>query len=80
MSEAMNPSGEGVDTAAGGPETMPRRRLGASDLEVSVLSLGSWRAYERIPVRAGVDVLRRAREVGRRGADRVSPTPCAVAS
>jgi aryl-alcohol dehydrogenase-like predicted oxidoreductase len=43
---------------------LPRRRLGGSDLEVSVLSLGSWRTYERIPREAGAAVLRKAREVG----------------
>jgi len=43
---------------------MERRRLGASDLEVSRLSLGSWRTFERIPRDAGLAVMRKAREVG----------------
>ena len=43
---------------------MDRRRLGSSDLEVSRLSLGSWRTYERIPKDAGVAVMRKAREEG----------------
>jgi L-glyceraldehyde 3-phosphate reductase len=41
-----------------------RRRLGASDLEVSRLALGSWRTYERIPYQEGVAVMNRAREAG----------------
>src|SRR4029077_7268985 len=41
-----------------------RRTLGTSGIEVSELSLGSWRTYERIPREAGVAVMRRAREVG----------------
>ncbi|TMF38317.1 MAG: aldo/keto reductase [Chloroflexi bacterium] len=44
--------------------SMDRRRLGSSDLEVSRLSLGSWRTYERIPKDAGVAVMRKAREEG----------------
>jgi aryl-alcohol dehydrogenase-like predicted oxidoreductase len=43
---------------------LERRRLGDSELEVSELSLGSWRTYERIPRDAGVAVMRKAREVG----------------
>ena len=43
---------------------MERRRLGDSDLDVSVLSLGSWRTYERISPDAGVAVMNRAREAG----------------
>lgn len=43
---------------------MERRRLGASDLEVSRLSLGSWRTFERIPRDAGLAVMRAAREHG----------------
>jgi aryl-alcohol dehydrogenase-like predicted oxidoreductase len=41
-----------------------RRRLGASGIEVSELSLGSWRTYERIPREAGVAVMVKARELG----------------
>ncbi len=44
--------------------TLALLRLGGSDLEVSELSLGSWRTYERIPRDAGVAVMRKAREVG----------------
>jgi aryl-alcohol dehydrogenase-like predicted oxidoreductase len=43
---------------------LKRRRLGASGIEVSELSLGSWRTYERIPREMGVSVMRRARELG----------------
>jgi L-glyceraldehyde 3-phosphate reductase len=43
---------------------LPHRVLGASGIEVSVFSLGSWRTYERIPREAGVAVLRAARECG----------------
>jgi len=41
-----------------------RRPLGASGIEVSELSLGSWRTYERIPREAGKAVMQRARELG----------------
>lgn len=44
--------------------TLERRRLGDSELEVSELSLGSWRTYERITRDAGLAVMRKAREVG----------------
>jgi aryl-alcohol dehydrogenase-like predicted oxidoreductase len=43
---------------------MPRRRLGSSDIEVSRVSLGSWRTYERISREAGLDVMRAARDAG----------------
>ncbi len=43
---------------------LPVRRLGSSELSVSVLALGSWRTYERIPRDAGLAVMRRARESG----------------
>jgi aryl-alcohol dehydrogenase-like predicted oxidoreductase len=43
---------------------MPTRRLGASDIEVSRLSLGSWRTYERISRDAGLAVMHAAREAG----------------
>src|SRR3954468_3953504 len=45
-------------------QRLPHRPLGASGLDVSVLSLGSWRTYERIPREAGVAVLQAAREAG----------------
>src|SRR4051812_22716045 len=40
------------------------RHLGASDLDVSVMSLGSWRTYERIPREQALAVMRAAREAG----------------
>jgi len=40
------------------------RKLGYSELEVSVLSLGSWRTYERLDERTGTAILRAAREEG----------------
>jgi aryl-alcohol dehydrogenase-like predicted oxidoreductase len=43
---------------------LPVRALGASGLEVSVMSLGSWRTYERIPREQGSAVMRAAREAG----------------
>jgi L-glyceraldehyde 3-phosphate reductase len=43
---------------------LPRRRLGSSELDVSVLSLGSWRTYELIPREQALAVLRTAREAG----------------
>ena len=43
---------------------MEHRPLGASGIDVSVLSLGSWRTYERIPREQGVAVMRAARELG----------------
>lgn len=43
---------------------MDRRPLGSSTLEVSRLSLGSWRTFERIPRADGLAVMRAAREHG----------------
>jgi aryl-alcohol dehydrogenase-like predicted oxidoreductase len=43
---------------------MLRRALGSSGLDVSVLSLGSWRTYERISREQGLAVMRAAREAG----------------
>jgi L-glyceraldehyde 3-phosphate reductase len=43
---------------------LSRRHLGASPLDVSRLSLGSWRTFERVPRDVGLAVLRKAREVG----------------
>ena len=40
------------------------RLLGSSGIEVSALSLGSWRTYERLPADTGADIMRAAREVG----------------
>jgi aryl-alcohol dehydrogenase-like predicted oxidoreductase len=43
---------------------MQHRALGSSEISVSVLSLGSWRSFERISAEQGVAVMRAAREVG----------------
>ena len=43
---------------------MPRQRLGRSELDVSRLSLGSWRTFERIPREDGLAVMLAAREYG----------------
>ena len=43
---------------------MERRALGRSGIDVSALSLGSWRTYERIPREQGIAVMRAAREAG----------------
>jgi L-glyceraldehyde 3-phosphate reductase len=43
---------------------LPRRRLGSSDLHVSIMSLGSWRTFERISRDQGVAVMRAARAAG----------------
>jgi predicted oxidoreductase len=43
---------------------MERRPLGSSGLEVSRLSLGSWRTFERIPRDDGLAVMLAAREHG----------------
>jgi L-glyceraldehyde 3-phosphate reductase len=45
-------------------DQLSARKLGYSDLEVSALSLGSWRTYERIDERSGIAILRAAREEG----------------
>jgi L-glyceraldehyde 3-phosphate reductase len=44
--------------------TLGRRSLGSSGIEVTELSLGSWRTYERIPRDAGIAVMQTAREQG----------------
>ena len=43
---------------------MEHRPLGGSGIDVSVLSLGSWRTYERIPRERGLEVMLAAREIG----------------
>jgi hypothetical protein len=43
---------------------MERRRLGASELEVSRLALGSWRTFERISREDSLAVMRATREYG----------------
>jgi len=49
---------------APGSDCLLPRRLGTSGIEVSGMSLGSWRTYERMPRAYGVAVLRAAREQG----------------
>jgi aryl-alcohol dehydrogenase-like predicted oxidoreductase len=41
-----------------------RRPLGASGIEVSPLSVGSWMTFEVLPRETGVTVMGAAREVG----------------
>jgi L-glyceraldehyde 3-phosphate reductase len=43
---------------------MSTRPLGTSGIEVSALSLGSWRTFERLPAETGVAIMRAAREEG----------------
>lgn len=43
---------------------LTRRPLGRSGIDVSVLSLGSWRTFERIPAETGAAVLQAARAEG----------------
>ena len=43
---------------------MDRRPLGRSGIEVSVLSLGSWRTYERVPREQALATMNAAREAG----------------
>ena len=45
-------------------DTVPRRPLGTSGIDVSVLSLGSWMTFEHIPFEEGVAVMRAARDAG----------------
>lgn len=40
------------------------RPLGSSGIEVSVMSLGSWRTFERLPPETGAAIMRTAREEG----------------
>jgi aryl-alcohol dehydrogenase-like predicted oxidoreductase len=43
---------------------LPHRRLGSSELDVSLFALGSWRTFERISREQGLAVMRTARELG----------------
>ena len=43
---------------------LPHRRLGSSELQVSLFSLGSWRTFERISREQGLDVMQAARDAG----------------
>jgi aryl-alcohol dehydrogenase-like predicted oxidoreductase len=45
-------------------EQLPQRPLGASGLQVSQMSLGSWRTYEHIPREQGVEVMQAAQAAG----------------
>ena len=44
--------------------TLPHRPLGGSGIDVSIMSLGSWRTYERLSRDEGVAVMCAAREAG----------------
>ena len=44
--------------------TLPQRALGGSGIDVSIMSLGSWRSFERIPREDGEAVMRAARDAG----------------
>ena len=46
------------------PDGSRARPLGATGLEVSVMSLGSWRTFERLPAETGVAIMRAARDEG----------------
>src|SRR6266536_3394409 len=40
------------------------RPLGSSGMDVSALSLGSWRTFERLPAETGIAIVRAARDAG----------------
>jgi L-glyceraldehyde 3-phosphate reductase len=40
------------------------RPLGSAGMQVSALSLGSWRTYDRLPAETGVAIMRAARDEG----------------
>ncbi|GLZ41358.1 aldo/keto reductase [Actinokineospora sp. NBRC 105648] len=44
--------------------TVPRRKIGADGPEVSVLSMGSWHIYDRMPFQEAVQMVRRAVDAG----------------
>jgi aryl-alcohol dehydrogenase-like predicted oxidoreductase len=46
------------------PDGSRTRPLGATGLDVSVMSLGSWRTFERLPAETGVAIMRAARDEG----------------
>ena len=53
--------------AIGGPmpaDCLDPRLLGSSGIEVSALSLGSWRTYERLPAETGIAIMRAASDEG----------------
>src|SRR5215471_2800265 len=59
----VDPAPDGGERARGGG-MKHSRPLGASGIEVSSLSLGSWRTYERLPAPTGVAIVRAARDEG----------------
>jgi aryl-alcohol dehydrogenase-like predicted oxidoreductase len=44
--------------------SLSRRPLGSAGIQVSALSLGSWRTYDRLPAQTGVAIMRAARDEG----------------
>src|SRR5580692_11546949 len=44
--------------------SLSRRPLGSAGMQVSALSLGSWRTYDRLPAQTGVAIMRAARDEG----------------
>jgi len=50
-----------TDPVSASAADMPVVPLGASELRVSRLALGSWRTFERIPREQGVAVMRAAK-------------------
>jgi aryl-alcohol dehydrogenase-like predicted oxidoreductase len=45
-------------------DVLSSRPLGSSGIDVSALSLGSWRTYERLPAETGIAIMRAARDEG----------------
>src|SRR5689334_6652592 len=58
------PNGKRVSLPERTMTDMPRRRLGTTDIDVSVLSLGSWLTFERLPRETGLEIMRAAQECG----------------
>ena len=58
----VRPTRRGV--ADGRPMMLPHRPLGASGIDVSIMSLGSWRTYERMSRDDGLAVMHAARDAG----------------
>lgn len=51
-------------TSTGGRPTLEKRRIGTSDLEASVLALGSWHIYDRMHFEDAVELVSAALESG----------------